>query len=45
MLPPYLVRSKDALRTTEIEELPHPGGLPPAACFAAFSGVKTQAML
>jgi hypothetical protein len=42
MTPTYLVGCLHALRTTEIEELPHPVALPPAACFAAFRGMQVQ---
>jgi hypothetical protein len=33
-----------ALGAAEVKELPHPGGLPPAACFAAFPAMKMQEM-
>jgi hypothetical protein len=40
----YLVGCHNAPCAAEIEELTHPGGLPPAARFAALAAMKMQPM-
>jgi hypothetical protein len=42
MVAAYLVGRFHTLRAAEIHELPHPVGLPAAACLAALATMKMQ---